>query len=468
VRRRLLLSYLAVAVLVLALLEVPLAVSYAHNERQDLADKVQRDAVALATLVEDSLERGGATPTGVQRVVHDYTRRTGGRVIIVDAAGRSLVDSAPTGARDFASRPEITAALGGSIATGVRRSTTLQTNLMYVAVPVASGGDVHGAVRITYPMSAVNRRIHRYWTALAVIAGVVLAVAVMIAFAFARWIVRPLEELESAAERVGAGDLTIRAQVEGPPEVRRLTETFNSTVAQLDALVHSQDEFVADASHQLRTPMTALRLRLENLERDVGPRGRHELAAALVEVERLSELVDALLALAYADREVAEPRPVDLEQIVHDRRDAWEAIAIERSVQLEVYLGARHAPLATLGRLEQVLDNLIANALDVSPSGSTIRMTTVDEGNTVELHVRDEGPGMSDAERARAFDRFWRRRQGEGFGLGLAIVHRLVTNDAGTVALCNPSGGGLDVVVSLPAGPRTKIPSRVPSVGTAG
>ena len=157
-RRRLLVTYLAVAVLVLALLEIPLAISYAHSERQDLAGKVERDAVALATLVEDALERGTSVPAQVPRIAADYDTGTGGRVLVVDSKGRTVVDSAPTGSRDFSSRPEIARALAGEIATGTRSSLSLGTDLLYVAVPVASSGVVHGAVRITYPTLARRYR----------------------------------------------------------------------------------------------------------------------------------------------------------------------------------------------------------------------------------------------------------------------------------------------------------------------
>ncbi len=459
-RRRLLASYLAVAILVLALLEIPLAISYAENERQDLGDKVERDAVALATLVEDSLEHGTAVPAQVRGVVGDYGRDTGGRVVVVDAAGRALVDTAPTGSRDFSSRPEIAKALSGEIATGTRRSETLGADLLYVAVPVASSGVVHGAVRITYPMSAVNARIHRYWSILAVIAAGVLAVAVAIAFVLARWVVRPLDRLERAADAIGAGDFDARAPVQGPPEVRRLAETFNAMVAKLDVLVRSQDEFVADASHQLRTPLSALRLRLENLERDVAPAGQHELEGALAEVERLSALVDALLALARADRAAASPRPVDLTGIATDRLAAWSALADERGVRLDEQIEGPLTALATPGRLEQVLDNLLANALDVSPRGAAITVSTRSSDGEIELHVADEGPGMTEGERARALDRFWRAGgRGEGFGLGLAIVQRLVTADGGRVELREAPAGGLDAVVLLdPARARKESP----------
>jgi signal transduction histidine kinase len=457
VRRRLLVSYLTVAAVVLALLEIPLAISYAHNARQDLVDKVERDAVALSTLVEDSLEHGTRISPQVRRVVSDYTASTQGRVIVIDAEGAQLVDTAPTGARDFTSRPEIAKALGGEIAVGARHSQTLGTDLVYVAVPVASNGAVHGAVRITYPMSAVNDRIERYWTALVILAVIVLGVAAAIAVILSRWVVRPLDRVERAAEAIGAGDLDLRVPIEGPPEVKRLAITFNAMVTRLAALMRSQDEFVADASHQLRTPLTALRLRLENLERDVvGSAERAEVAGAIAEVERLASLVDALLVLARADRAPSIPEPIRLDRVVDERVEAWAAIAEDRGVALVERLDPSLTVWATPGRLEQILDNLLANAFEVQPVGSNIEVTGERVDGSVEIHVQDRGPGMSAEDSARAFDRFWRAGANDGgYGLGLAIVQRLVHADGGDIELRQRDGGGLDAVVSLRAAAAT-------------
>jgi len=453
VRRRLLLSYLAVAVLVLALLEIPLAISYADNERTDLTHKVERDAIALSTLVEDSLELGTTVPARVSAVARSYTRDTGGRVLVVDRSGREIVDSAPTGSRDFSSRPEIARALAGEVATGTRRSRTLGHDLLYVAVPVASGGVVHGAVRISYPTSAVDSRIRRYWTLLAIIAAGVLAASALVATVLSRWMTRPLGRLEGAAATIGAGDLSVRATVEGPPEVRRLAETFNTMTVELDQLVRSQDAFVADASHQLRTPLAALRLRLENLDRDVAGPGKGELEAALAEVERLSTLVDGLLALARADRAGKAPEQIEVGRVVDERLAAWHAFADERGVALRQHVSGDAFLFATPGRLEQVLDNLLANALDASPRGTAITVSADVVGTWVELHVADEGTGLSADERDRAFDRFWRApgRDGEGSGLGLAIVRRLAEADGGSVELRESRADGLDAVVRLPS-----------------
>jgi signal transduction histidine kinase len=446
--RRLLLGYLSLTALVLLVLEVPLAITHARNERSSLSSKVERDAVAVASVADDVLEQSRPRIEPLRAFVEDYAARTGGRVVIVDDRGVALVDTEPpqAGTRSFASRPEIRAALSGRVASGVRTSQLLGTDLLYVAVPVASNGSVTGAVRITYPTSAVDERVRRYRLILLGIAVVVLAAATAVGLALARFVSRPLGDVQRAAAAAAAGDLTVRArEEEGPPEVRALAAEFNDMVGKLDGLLRAQREFVADASHQLRTPLTALRLRLENLEHDLGTDGQRELEAALAEVERLSRLVTGLLVLARADEGSGSPEEVDLTDVVRSRVDAWVPYAEELHIVLVARVPGTAKARATRERLDQVLDNLIENALEHSPTGATVTVSA----SGSELHVVDEGPGLSDAERERAFDRFWRGGQGDGSGLGLAIVRRLVEADGGRVVLRPATGGGIDAVVVL-------------------
>jgi len=454
VTNRLLAGFLALTVLLLAVLEIPLGITYARNERQDLTLKVERDAVTFGSLASDALRPGGTGDFGpLRRLADAYAEETGGRVVLMGRNGRARIDTSPEfgEGRDFSTRPEIVQALQGEVSSGVRRSDTLGTNLLYVAVPVASGGRIHGAARITYPTSAVDDRVRRYWLVLAAIAGIVIAAAAIVGLTLARWITKPLRNVERAAAAFGSGELEARAPAEGPPEVRDLAHAFNETAAKLQQLLHSQEAFVADASHQLRTPLTALRLRLENLEPDLAPEGRASLAGAQDEVERLSRLVDGLLALARSEASEQGAGPLDLGALVRSRAEAWSALMDEREVRLETETGSDGPVVVRAGesRLEQVLDNLLSNALEVSPPGARIRVSTLRDGARVELHVTDEGPGMSEAERARAFDRFWRAGGGEGSGLGLAIVRRLVAADDGEVELRAATPHGVDAVVLL-------------------
>jgi signal transduction histidine kinase len=453
VNRRILLGYLGLVIVVLAALEIPLGIQNQRTERRDLEAKVERDATGLASVAQDALRAPTRSKLrALGAVAYGYDRATHGRVVIVNRRGIAVVDTRPSGrgAESFSSRPEIAAALHGRVAVGTRHSRTLRQTLLYVAVPAAAGGRVAGGVRITYPTSTVDARVRRYWLILAAIAAVVLAVAALVGFRLAATVVRPLSQLEAAAAAVGRGDLAARAPENvGPPEVRSLAAVFNETTAKLQQLLRSQEEFVADASHQLRTPLTAVRLRLENLERDVGPRGRPELEGALAEVERLGMLVDGLLALSRASAEVAPAEPVELETIVRDRVEAWSALAQERGLNLVARTDGAGSARAAPERVRQVLDNLIENAFEVSEPGGNVTVVATTGTRWAELRVRDQGPGLDAEGRRRAFDRFWRGRTGEGSGLGLAIARRLVEADGGEIELLPSPDGGIEAVVRL-------------------
>jgi signal transduction histidine kinase len=245
----------------------------------------------------------------------------------------------------------------------------------------------------------------------------------------------------------------VRVDPAGPPEVRALGEEFNAMVATLERLVRAQEAFVSDASHQLRTPLTALRLRLENLEAGVGDAGAADVEAAQAEVDRLGRLVDGLLALARADRRPVPAQPVDVGAVVAERAGAWAALAEELGVAIRTDVPGRLGALAAPGTLEQVLDNLIENALGASPAGGAVTLSAAAVPGAVEVRVADQGPGIPPADRERAFDRFWRAPHavGDGTGLGLAIVRRLVRADGGDVVLDEAPGGGLEAVVTLRA-----------------
>jgi signal transduction histidine kinase len=451
-------------VVVLAALEIPLGIQYGRSEKRDLTSGIKTDALVMATFAEDPLERAQRKPSAqLLDVAQKYMRDPGGRVVVVDRRGTSILDTASAAGRSFASRPEFRSTLSRrpTIATGTRHSATLGTDLIYVAVPItAPDGKALGALRITYPTSALDSRVTHYWLLLAAIGGVVLAAATLVGLRFARTLTKPLSGLERAAAAVGGGDLHARAPEEGPPEVRAVAAEFNETVARLDALLDSQQAFVADASHQLRTPLAALRLRLENLERDVDTDGKRDLEAALAEVARLARLVDGLLTLARADAAKPESVAIDLATLVATRLDHWQAEADRRGFELEAFFDPGLQALATAGALDQVLDNLFSNALAVSPAGTTITVEARPAGDGIDLHVRDQGPGMTADQRRRAFDRFWRAgAPGTGTGLGLAVVHRLVTADGGTIELRDAPGGGLDAAIRLRRGPNTARPN---------
>lgn len=221
----------------------------------------------------------------------------------------------------------------------------------------------------------------------------------------------------------------------------------------LEHVVEAQQRFVADASHQLRTPLTALRLRLENAEAAGDEARRADFEAALREVDRLSRIVDQLLVLARAGSGRLPVTDVDIAAALSGRAAAWGPVAENQGTAIAVEADGVGSARALAGSVEQILDNLIANALAVSPPGSTVVLRAARVGPRVELHVVDQGPGMTPEERAVAFARFWRAGKGDGSGLGLAIVRELAEASGGDAGLDPAPEGGLDAWVRLPLSP---------------
>jgi signal transduction histidine kinase len=218
---------------------------------------------------------------------------------------------------------------------------------------------------------------------------------------------------------------------------------------QLTSLLAAQRTFAGDASHQLRTPLTALQLRLERtgelIESDPAA-ATERLDAALVETERLQNIVEGLLVLSRTENQATIASvAIELNPIVQERVATWQALAGESNVTLKVSNFASIQILAIPGVLEQVIDNYLDNALHFSPAGSTITVSLTQAQGYTTIHVVDEGPGLAEEDLERAFNRFWRAQSDAfGTGLGLAIVERLVRACAGTVKLENVHPHGID------------------------
>ena len=461
--RRLLVSYLVITLVVLTLLEVPLGIFYAQRERDRFTSDVERDASVLATIYEDDLE-GRRMPSAA--AADRYEDRTGARVVVVDDAGLSVVDTGAAVDRDFSTRPEVATALKGTRASGIRRSDTLHRSLLYVAVPVASGGVVHGALRITLDAGRVDARIRQFWAGLAATAIVITTVVGFAAWALARSVTRPIRRLQESATRYSSGDLTPdRHPPAGPPEIRGLAAAMDTMASRLSVLIDEQRAFVADASHQLRTPLTAMRLRLENLQSRVPENQVGELDSVIDESARLAALVDDLLQLARAD-EHAPVEDVDLGAMVADRVEMWLAFVADSGIAIALQAPGGPVPArAVPGAVEQVLDNLIDNAQTASPDGGTVRIELVPGEHEHVLTVSDEGPGLSDEDKNRAVHRFWRGDVSTpGTGLGLAIATALIEGSGGSIQLVDAPNHGLRVVVRLVAAtaPPTPEPGITP------
>lgn len=452
-RRRFLLSFFLFTVVVLIGLEVPLGTAYRQRERQTAVDGLERDATALSAIAVDDLQHGDIATL---RALSDrYALVAGEGVTIFDTDGRVLVavGRTPSSAIRSGLSAQLNRALAGAKPSGIVHRPG--PDLLFVATPIGAGRSSLGVTVVAAPTTALERRVRRNWVELAALGTVVLGVSVGLALVLARSLMRPLAELDEAVTGLQAGALDARATLTpGPPELAGVVRRFNAMADRLQQLVEAQQAFIADASHQLRTPLTALRLRLETLESEADASQRADLEAAITEAHRLSRLVDGLLALAKVEASKPERTMIDVDAVVGDRVDAWAPLAEERGVVLGCKTPGSARALAVPGFMEQILDNLIANALDVSGSNTRVEVRVERAAGWVDVHVVDEGPGLSPAERLRAFDRFWRQdgRGGEhGTGLGLAIVRQLVRLSGGEVALESAGGKGLDAVVRLEA-----------------
>ncbi|QNP72841.1 HAMP domain-containing histidine kinase [Streptomyces roseirectus] len=472
--RRLLLSYLTLAALVLLCLELPLGYVYSGAERERVVNLAKDEAESVSAYSALSIAAGGAARDLPARAAH-CAARIGGKVLIVDANGGLLASSHPLTPEEesrIASWPGIAAALRGSPTEDVRTSTIGGVQYLAVAAPIGPGARPQGAVRITVPTRMVHERVHHVWLLLLGGGIAVLAAVAVVGFAIASWTSRPIRELERATHELATGGTaTPVAVTSGPPEVRSLAATFNRTAARLEHLLTSQRAFAGEASHQLKTPLAALRLRLENLENHIALQARGSLGAAMTETDRLARMVEGLLAMARLDEKAAERERVDLDAVRAERHHAWRPLYERHGVRLAVAGDAAGEVSAVPGAVEQILDNLLSNALRVSPAGTTVlidvrraaqheRRFTARQFSQpfVELHVMDEGPGMTEEQRRRAFDRFWRAPDAPkgGTGLGLALVQRLAHASGGEALLRTAPLGGLDAFVRLPVAPTAK------------
>ena len=455
--RRTLAAFLGLTLALLIGVVVPLGVMSANHERQAFTDRTVSAASAVASAAEEQLadrERGspvlGTLSYRPALIGNDEfaVYGTDGRVVIPGPAQLRVTPA------------QVAAALAGQTVQTWQEDP--QDGLL-VLRPTYSGSRIVGATAVQRATEPLNEQIAGLWFGLALTGLAAILLATTLSIALARWVGRPLRRLETTADRFGAGELTVRAPtLQGPPETRHLAATFNDMAGRLEALIGSHRTLVADISHQLRTPLAALRLRLELLHDDVDSTAAGELDGALGEIARLSRLVDGLLAVARAENTQPAPVPVDLAQLVSERVAIWSPLAQERQIQLLTSSGSASVA-ATPGHLEQVLDNLLANALDVTPAEGQITVSVRRHHDRVRLEVVDSGPGMTPAQRDQAFRRFWtqpadspsgesRPRDGSSSsGLGLAIVHRLITVDGGTIQLTNIPGLGLAVQIDLHA-----------------
>lgn len=444
------------AVVVVALL-VPLGLSIQGRAVSEVQSGALANAGILSARVADYIVApvSARDRSQIRRVVTSAASRAE-RIVVIDGSGAMMVDSSGLATQGtlYATgrRPEFTVALeDAEIDTRRRFSDSLGEELLLVTVPAVEQGRVVGAVRLSQELATVEAEVGGSWVELSLLGIAVIAVGVGLAWILATTLVRPVRKLESAATRLGHGDLAARAPIEGPSELSSLARSFNRTADALSYNIMAQRDFLANASHQLRTPLTGIKLRLEAIQEEGGYAAR-QAAKVEAEVDRLNELVDDLLQLARAASAESPGQEVDLAAAARSAAERWRSPA-EAAGQV-VSLEADGACLvwADPGDIDHVLDNLIENAIRYSPQGSEVAVSVAQERPAV--IVSDSGPGIPAAERDRIFERFYRgatgRAAGTGSGLGLAIVAEITRRWGGSLHLQDGSGTRIEVLLERP------------------
>lgn len=393
-RRRLVLAIAGVAALAVMLFAVPLVLVLQRAYRDEDVLRLQRDTVAATRAID--VGTGTGDPVELPSVP--------GKLAVYDRAGRRIAGHGGPPVADAPVREALRTERLADLVSG---------DEVVVAVPLVVQERVTGAVRAERARTGGGSGT---WWALAGLAGAVVGFAVAAAWVLARRLSGPLERLAGAARRLGEGDFSIRAPRAGVREVDEVAGALDATAARLDDLISRERAFSADASHQLRTPLAALRLELEAIELRGG--GSPELAAAIAQVGRLQETIDTLLAVA---RDLPRPSAAsDLRLVLAGVRDRWEEPLAADNRPLRITGPSDHAEAAISGAvLREILDVLLDNAHRHGRGPVTV--TVRDPAGALAIDVGDEGPGFS------APDSVFERRSGDpgSHGIGLSLARSL-------------------------------------------
>jgi signal transduction histidine kinase len=407
VRRRLLFSTLAVAVTAVVLFGLPLAFVLKQLQVAYAQDQVQRDAATVSRTLQDRLNLG--LPVN--------------NIDIADAAeaARSLPDR-------YVRITEVSA--------GNHQTSHFGDQLWHGSSLVAHAQTSNFKITVEADKSVETAGVSGKLALVASLAGLAVAVAVALAMIQAKRLTRPLQELAGAADRLGSGDASPVGRRYGVPELDRVAERLDGSAQRISELLAAEREFAADASHQLRTPLTALSMRLEEMIAAAGQPNvvQEEGAAALLQTERLADVVSQLLGRTHRPARLP-PALASIDDVVAQQVVEWDPAFRRKNRKLEVAGEKNLTAHVTPGMLSQVIATLLDNAL-VHGAGSVGIRTSLTPRSVV-IEVRDEGKGVRPDLAPRIFERNVSSSPG-GTGLGLALARSIAEAEGGQVVLVRP------------------------------
>ncbi|MFJ5304431.1 sensor histidine kinase [Streptomyces sp. NPDC088350] len=452
-RRRLLITYLTLTALLLLATEIPLGISLAMNTYHHLVIRQVSDTFVLASAAAadaDNPEPEQAWADRADAYGHDHDTV----VLLFDTHGKQIRSTRPgTLVNEDEWEDVLEKALAGRSTVPLDYSFNIRARPLFVAEPILQHGKPAGAVATIAPTSSLRSEVTEDFLLLLGAGLLGLLASALVAIPLVRWSLGPARKLHETVRKIAQGQYSVRAPAHrGPVELRDLAEAVNAMTDRLVSVLEAQRSFVADASHQMRNPLTALRVRVEALEAVVTQEGRKDLVVAITEADRLSRILDELLALANASAAGSGTITVEVRSVVESRAQAWS----DRAEEADVTIAVQGRPVAAVclpGALDQVLDVLLDNAISFSRPGGRVTIRTRSDDTWVYVEVEDEGPGMTGGDMDRAADRFWRGRQPvgrSGSGLGLAIAKALLTAGEARLELEEAAPHGLIARAVLP------------------
>ena len=435
-------------------------------------------AIRISSIGKDATSLAASLSTASTPEAYDlfdaFAYRTGATAEWFDASGVLLLTSGSPEGRGASqgawanlrlqSLPDV---LDGLDSQNTLTHPRLGESFVVIGRPILRGGSVVGALLVTLPMPAVAETAAVLKTQLLWISGLLTLVAVALSIALARSFSRPIRAITDAAARMADGNFDTEIHVRNRDEIGELAETLTKMGRDLSRVEGLRREFVANMSHELRTPLTLIRgyaETLRDLDGATPETRRRQLDSVIAESERLARLVDDLLDLSRMQSEVVrlELSPVRLDTLAERVVDRFRGHALDVGMSIRLEAPSPCRVLADPVRIEQVLYNLLQNALQHGARGGTATVRVHESGNFVRCEVADDGPGIPPDELSTIWERFRRGaaatdRSRRGTGLGLAIVRSILTAHAAPHGVDSPPGSGATFWFELPTDAESTI-----------